>query len=97
MQVYLLLRLRVSPAFIVYSGVCVCVCVKLKRVYTCVHVPWTGKLGELHAALQSFERSLELAKLVEDEDSQAAIKKALEEINSRIVEEIKPNEDTPSD
>lgn len=40
---------------------------------------------------------MELAKLVEDEDSQTAIKKALEEINSRIVEEIKPNGDTPSD
>jgi tetratricopeptide (TPR) repeat protein len=56
-----------------------------------------SKLGELPAALQSFQRSLELAELLEDGDSQTAIKKALEEINSRIVEEMKPDGDTPSD
>ena len=58
---------------------------------------YVGKLGELTAALQSFERSLELAKLLEDEDCQAVIKKAMEEINSRIVEGINQDGDTPTD
>lgn len=56
-----------------------------------------GKLGELTSALQSFERSLELAKLLEDEDCQTVIKKAMEEINSRIVEGINPDGVTLSD
>ena len=43
--------------------------------------------------MQSFERSLELAKLLEDEPSQVAVKKALEEINSQIVQELSPEED----
>lgn len=56
-----------------------------------------SKLGELAPALQSFERSLELAKLLEDTESQTIIKKAMEEINSRIVEEMKPDEgDAPA-
>lgn len=63
-----------------------------------VYICWsTGKLGELAPALQSFERSLELAKLLEDTESQTIIKKAMEEINSRIVEEMKPDEgDAPA-
>ena len=39
--------------------------------------------------MQSFERSLELAKLLDDELSQEAIKKALDEVNAQIVGEIK--------
>lgn len=46
-------------------------------------------MGELQAAVQSFERSLELATLLDDEPSQEAIKKALEDINAQIVGEIK--------
>lgn len=43
--------------------------------------------------MQSFERSLELAKLQDDEASQDAIKKALEEVNTCIVEELKPRDE----
>ena len=39
--------------------------------------------------MQSFERSLELAKVLDDEPSQEAIKKALEDVNAQIVGEIK--------
>ncbi len=38
--------------------------------------------------MQSFERSLELAKLLDDDASQLAITKALEEVNALIVEEL---------
>lgn len=48
-----------------------------------------AKMGELQAAVQSFERSLELAKVLDDEPSQEAIKKALEDVNAQIVGEIK--------
>lgn len=52
--------------------------------------PWsTAKLGELQSAVQSFERSLELAQVLDDELSQEAIKKALDEVNLRIAGEIK--------
>ena len=50
----------------------------------------TAKLGDLQAAVQQFEQALELAKLLEDQPSQDAIHKALEEVNMRIVEEVKP-------
>ena len=46
-------------------------------------------MGELQSAVQSFERSLELAKVLDDEVSQEAIKKALDEVNLRIAGEIK--------
>lgn len=46
-------------------------------------------MGELQAAVQSLERSLELAKVLDDEPSQEAIKKALEDVNAQIVGEIK--------
>ena len=62
------------------------------------HTPGVGKLGDLQAALQSFERSLELAVLLEDSESQSLIKRAMEDINSRIASEIQPNDEgTPSD
>ena len=64
-------------------------------MFTTLSVFPPGKLGELAGALQSFERSLELARLLEDTESQSVIKRALEEINSRIVDEIKPDGDTP--
>ena len=56
-----------------------------------------AKQGELQAALQSFERALELARLLEDQESQTLIKKALEELNSRIVDEMKSDGGAPSD
>ena len=46
-------------------------------------------MGELQSAVQSFERSLELAKVLDDELSQEAIKKALDEVNMQIAGEIK--------
>lgn len=46
-------------------------------------------MGELQTAVQSFERSLELAKVLDDEASQEAIKKALEDVNAQIVGKIK--------
>ena len=54
--------------------------------HTCIIA---AKLGDLQSAVQSFERSLELAKLLDDELSQEAIKKALDEVNAQIVGEIK--------
>ena len=54
-----------------------------------LHSSLAGKLGDLQSAVQSFQRSLELATLLEDEASQAAIRRALEDVNSRIVEELK--------
>ena len=56
----------------------------------------TAKLGDLQAALQQFEQSFELAKLIEDLPSQEAIKKALEEVNTHIVDELKPQEGSKS-
>lgn len=50
------------------------------------------KLGDFTAAVQSFERSLEIAKLVHDEFAEAAIKKALEDVNQKIVDNLKPKE-----
>ena len=46
-------------------------------------------MGELQSALESFERSLELAKVLDDELSQEAIKKALDDVNMKIAGEIK--------
>ena len=45
-------------------------------------------MGELQSALESFERSLELAKVLDDELSQEAIKKALDDVNMKIAGEI---------
>ena len=44
--------------------------------------------------MQSFERSLEIAKIVKDEFAEAAIKKALEDVNQQIVDDLKPKEET---
>jgi len=46
------------------------------------------KLDELSKAAESFKTSLDLAMVVGDEGSQEAIKKALEDVNGRIVAEI---------
>ena len=42
--------------------------------------------------MQQFEQSLELANVLDDQPSQQAIKKALEEVNARIVDDLNPQE-----
>lgn len=56
----------------------------------------TVKLDDLVGAVDTFELSLKLASLVGDEQAQDAIKKALKDVNSKIVEGIKnETDDTP--
>ena len=52
------------------------------------------KLGDFTSAVQSFERSLEIAKIVKDDFAEAAIKKALEDVNQSIVDNLRPKEET---
>lgn len=49
----------------------------------------TVKLGDLQSASESFERSLDIAKKLNDGPAEAAIKKAMEEVNNRIVQGVK--------
>ncbi|KAL3855274.1 hypothetical protein ACJMK2_014490 [Sinanodonta woodiana] len=51
------------------------------------------KLGDYQAAADSFEKSLEMAKKQEDKDAENAIKRALEEVNARIVKGVKDDDD----
>ena len=44
------------------------------------------KLGDLQAALQTFEKALELAKILEDEAAEKAISKTINDINDRIAQ-----------
>ena len=57
----------------------------------------TVKLDNISQAIQSFKCSLDLAKLLDDKMSEEAIKKALEDCNSRIVDSLQrqqqPSED----
>ncbi|XP_062614023.1 outer dynein arm-docking complex subunit 4-like isoform X9 [Saccostrea cucullata] len=55
------------------------------------------KLGDLQSAAESFERSLELAKKLNDGPAEAAIKKAMEEVNNRIVQGVKEGEEKDED
>ena len=48
----------------------------------------TVKLDNISQAIQSFKCSLELARLLDDKMSEEAIKKALEDCNSKIVESL---------
>lgn len=50
---------------------------------------FTVKLGDLQSASESFERSLDIAKKLNDGPAEAAIKKAMEEVNNRIVQGVK--------
>ena len=50
------------------------------------------KSEDWKAALQSYERSLEIAKIVHDSIAEEAITKALKEVNEKIVEELKSKE-----
>jgi tetratricopeptide (TPR) repeat protein len=51
-----------------------------------------AKSEDWNSALQSYERSLEIAKIVHDNVAEEAITKALEEVNQKIVEELKSKE-----
>ena len=53
----------------------------------------TVKLGDLQEAIESFERSLEMAKVQGDEPAQKAIAKALEDLNEKIVQGLKEKEE----
>ena len=61
----------------------------------------TVKLDNISQAIQSFKCSLDLAKLLDDKMSEEAVKKALEDCNSRIVESLQqqqqPNEDVSNE
>lgn len=50
------------------------------------------KCDELQAAADSFERAQELAEELKDSSAQAAIKKALEEVNGRIVQGVQDDD-----
>lgn len=52
------------------------------------------KLGDFTSAVQSFERSLEISKIVKDDFAEAAIKKALDNVNQSIVDNLRPKEET---
>ncbi len=47
------------------------------------------KLGDLQAALDAFEKSSEMAKKQKDKAAESAIKKAIDDVNKKIVEEAK--------
>lgn len=51
------------------------------------------KLGDLQAALQTFEKALELAKILEDEAAEKAISKTINDINDRIAQGVKSGDD----
>jgi len=55
------------------------------------------KLGDLQAALEAFEKSLEMAKLQEDKKAENAIKKAIKEVNQKIVKSMKDGEKKDGD
>lgn len=55
------------------------------------------KLGDLQDALQSFEKALELAKILEDDAAENAISKAINDVNNRIAQGIKSGEDSAGD
>ena len=62
-------------------------CQDCKIAFSCLF--FTVKLGDLQDAIESFERSLEMAKVQGDEPAEKAISKALEELNEKIVQGIK--------
>lgn len=58
---------------------------------------FTVKLNDLVGAVETFELSLKLASLVGDEQAQDAIKKALKDVNSKIVEGLKADDSPDND
>lgn len=55
------------------------------------------KLGDLQDALQSFEKALELAKILEDDAAENAISKAINDVNDRIAQGVKSGEENAAD
>ena len=51
------------------------------------------KMDDLPAAIESFERSLKLAEAVKDHASREAIGKALEDLNSRLVQTVERDDE----
>ena len=47
------------------------------------------KCGELEASIDTFEKALDMARLQGDKQAENAIKKALDEVNKKIVRGIK--------
>lgn len=54
------------------------------------------KLGDLREALQSFEKALDLAKILEDEAAENAISKALSDVNERLAQGVKESAEDAS-
>lgn len=55
------------------------------------------KCGDLQAAAESFERSLDMAKKTNDSAAENAIKRALEEVNDKIVRGVKDGDEQEED
>lgn len=55
------------------------------------------KLGDLKDALQSFEKALDLAKILEDDAAENAISKAINDVNDRITQGVKTGEESAAD
>nr|XP_058952068.1 outer dynein arm-docking complex subunit 4-like [Pocillopora verrucosa] len=55
------------------------------------------KLGDLKDALQSFEKALDLAKILEDDAAENAISKAINDVNDRITQGVKSGEESAAD
>ena len=51
---------------------------------TCNVNLFAAKLGDHQGALETFEKALELAKILEDEAAEKAISKTINDINNRI-------------
>lgn len=61
------------------------------------NITFAVKLGDLQSASESFERSLDIAKKLNDGPAEAAIKKAMEEVNNRIVQGVKEGDGKDDD
>lgn len=67
------------------------------ELYIFYNITFTVKLGDLQSASESFERSLDIAKKLNDGPAEAAIKKAMEEVNNRIVQGVKEGDGKDDD
>ncbi|XP_076455502.1 outer dynein arm-docking complex subunit 4-like [Babylonia areolata] len=54
------------------------------------------KLDELTSAFSNFEKALDMAKVLKDPSAEAAIKKAMEEVNEKIVQDVKSKDENNS-
>ena len=55
------------------------------------------KSNDLQSASDNFERALELAEQLDDSSAEKAIRKALEEVNDKIVRGVKDDDDDDDD